>query len=337
MTPELADVRPILAAVRQRVDALAPRRGPWVPSFSSQVRDVVLIASSSRGGSSVFSETLRESPDLLHLQAELNPLLTLAGLHPLATGTGSDAIPPGTPLDRMVLDRELALDAGHRPALHSPVDLHRWAADIAWRLTIQWPHHRVDADAVDAAVHHAWHTIVGHNPSQGLLPHAQAADSASRPLPSSAAAAVLGRIHVSVHEQLGLDPTYTDLPPALLQGRPEPSGPPGHAIVEEPPFVAVGPWQRCTAADLERPLIIKTPSNAYRLRFLAELFPRARVRVLHLTRNPAASTNGLVDGWTWRGFHAHPVVPSLQVHGYSDARPADAGHWKYDLFPGWQD
>ena len=82
MSRRLLDVRPQLEAVRARVAALAPARGPAVEDFIGGVRDVVVIASSSRGGSSVFSETLRASPDLMHLQAELNPLLTLARLHP---------------------------------------------------------------------------------------------------------------------------------------------------------------------------------------------------------------------------------------------------------------
>ena len=41
--------------------------------------------------------------------------------------------------------------------------------------------------------------------------------------------------------------------------------------------------------------MMKTPSNAYRASFLRALFPNARVQVLHLTRNPAAAINGLVD------------------------------------------
>ena len=41
--------------------------------------------------------------------------------------------------------------------------------------------------------------------------------------------------------------------------------------------------------------MIKTPSNAYRLPFIQALFPSARIRILHLVRNPAASINGLIE------------------------------------------
>jgi hypothetical protein len=109
-------------------------------------------------------------------------------------------------------------------------------------------------------------------------------------------------------------------------------------LLEEPPFVTVVPWQAPSSADLAcRPLIVKTPSNVYRLDFLARLFPNARLRVLHLTRNAAASVNGLVDGWRFRGFFAHEMPGALSVAGYSDLFPAwGSDWWKFDLPPGWR-
>jgi len=326
MTHTLHDVRPTLDRVRARVARLAPLRGPHVHQFCEKVRDVVVVASSSRGGSSVFSETLRASPHLLHLQAELNPLLTLARLHPLDTGGHDDAIAPGTPFDAPVLDRELALDAGHRQT--GPVDLHQWATDLAWRFTIQWPEHPWPAHRLRDWLNTAWATVLGTRaPADGLPP------------------ARLQAVHLEVIRQARaavpeVHPHMWDLDtPAVDRAFPHltPPRPPAGAVVEEPPFVTVGPWVRATEDHLTRPFIIKTPSNAYRLAFLRQLFPRARFRVLHLTRNPAAAINGLVDGWTFRGFHAHPVQPPLSIPGYTSHRPADAPFWKYDLFPGWRD
>ena len=325
MSHTLQDVRPVLARVRRRVTALAAERGPRVPAFCSRARDVVVVASSSRGGSSVFSETLRASPDLLHLQAELNPLLTLAGLHPLDTGLTDDALEPGTPFDHDALDRELALDAGHRQT--GAVDLRQWAGDLTWRFTIQWPQLHWERTEVEHWLERAWRQVLpGRAPAQGL--------------PEGA----LSRIHLALIQQAralhpAVHPRMWDLDTHLVdRAFPglSPAAPPAGAVVEEPPFVPVGPWQRASEAALNRPFIIKTPSNAYRLRFLRDLFPNARFRVLHLTRNPAAAINGLVDGWTYRGFHAHLVEPQLSISGYTDRRPADASFWKYDLFPGWQ-
>jgi len=325
MSHELVDVRPGLEAVRARVARLARSRGPRVSDFIDKVQDVVIIASSSRGGSSVFSETLRASPDLLHLQAELNPLLTLARLHPLDTGGIDDHIPPGTPFDRDVLDRELAFDAGHRQA--GPVDLDRWASDLCWRLLVQWTAVDWEPDEVRDWLGSAWTDVLGdRSPRAGL--------------PDGALSAIhLAFIARARSRSARVDPRMWDLDtsslPAGFSELPALTEAPVGAIIEEPPFVTVGPWVRAMNG-LDRPLVIKTPSNAYRLAFLKALFRKARFRVLHLTRNPAASINGLVDGWTYRGFHAHPVAPPLDIEGYGDQRPDDRGCWKYDLAPGWR-
>lgn len=109
-------------------------------------------------------------------------------------------------------------------------------------------------------------------------------------------------------------------------------------LVEEPPFVLPRVWRRADERDLRtKALVIKTPSNAYRLAFLRALFPNARVRVLHLTRNPAASINGLYDGWRHTGFHAHRMREPLRIAGYAEDCPGDRWWWKFDLPPGWQD
>jgi hypothetical protein len=102
--------------------------------------------------------------------------------------------------------------------------------------------------------------------------------------------------------------------------------------------VVVHPWLPADAASLAtRPLLVKTPSNAYRLPFLRALFPRARLRVLHLCRNAAASINGLYDGWRYRGFFSHRLDEPLDIAGYSDVFPEWGRRWwKFDLPPGWR-
>lgn len=309
----LRDTSGALAVVKARLAALAPRRGPFVDNVRNGVQDVVLVASSSRGGSSMFSETLRHSGELLHFQAEVNPFFLLAGLGPGVGGRTSDALPADAAFDADVLDRELALDMGNRQI--GTVDLGAWAAEVAWRLQAQWPTLELDPDvvercaldAVEANENGHWNSI-----HRGLLLR-------------------VGRVFPAVN------PWYSDLSPAVLHDvGPPPVGPPGDVVLEEPPFVAVRPWRRATAADLRRPLIIKTPSNAYRLDFLVRLFPRARVRVLHLVRNPAATINGLVDGWRFRGFHAQRMTAPLDIPGYSDVLPHSADWWKFDLPPDWQ-
>jgi hypothetical protein len=110
-------------------------------------------------------------------------------------------------------------------------------------------------------------------------------------------------------------------------------------LLEEPPFLVIGPWKPPTVEQLTAcPLILKTPSNSYRLPFLRRLLPRARFRILHLTRNAAASINGLRDGWCHHGFYSHRLPAQLNIAGYSDAFPRWGRYWwKFDLPPDWQE
>jgi hypothetical protein len=109
-------------------------------------------------------------------------------------------------------------------------------------------------------------------------------------------------------------------------------------LVEEPPFILVVPWSRVRPEEVgERTLIVKTASAGHQLGFYRALFPSARLRVIHLMRNPAASINGLLDGWAHHGFFSRKLPDRLRIGGYSDVFPAWArSWWKFDLPPGWE-
>jgi hypothetical protein len=101
--------------------------------------------------------------------------------------------------------------------------------------------------------------------------------------------------------------------------------------IEERPFITPHDHKRgLTADDFERTLVLKTSVDAYRLPWIREqLFPDTDVDVVHLTRNPAASINGLYDGWRLnRGFQTYDVG-DLNLDDY------DGSLWNYDLPPGW--
>ena len=71
---------PLFAAARARIAALREISGaPAPPDVARLARDVVIVGSSSRGGSSIFAELLRRSPHLLHFRGETNPFLRLNG------------------------------------------------------------------------------------------------------------------------------------------------------------------------------------------------------------------------------------------------------------------
>lgn len=224
----LDHVRPVFEELRERRGA--------DPAALARVRDVVVVASSSRGGSTLLGSLLRRVPGLLHLQAELNPHFVLASLE------------PGR--EREVLAAELAADIGVPGDELDPLD-------VEWRLAAQWPHG--------------------------------------------------GEI----------DWRYYDVP---LEGAEAPMGPPSPSFVEMPPFVVPKPWRR-VPLDAGT-LVLTTPRSSFRLDVLRELFPSARFRVLHLTRRPEASVNGLIDGWRHHGF-------------FSCVSPTGRW-WSFDYVPDWR-
>ncbi len=318
------------AAAIRRLVAMRRRQPSPVPGLLAGVRDVVVLASSSRGGSSVMAEILRNSHHLLHLRAEVNPFLVLSGHGWPESGRDSDSLGAKDLRDRDTLEHLLALDVG-RPAgtLPDPQSVRAFAREVHWRLSLQWPLESFDPAWIHDRVQHTLQLLEQrHGWARGTFP-----DSAQF---HTLLLAQVRTLHPRVN------PWYYDLPPGLIrQHHPgvEPSlAPPSPVVLEEPPFVTVSPWKAPTARDLERlPLVIKTPSNAYRLPFLAQAFPNAKLRVLHLTRNAAASVNGLVDGWRFRGFFAHHAGP-LDLAGYSvPEQPWSRAWWKFDLPPGWQD
>lgn len=305
------EVREALAALRHACGASAA-----APSVAEHARTVVVIASSSRGGSSLLAEILRAAPGLAHFPAEINPALRLADLMFPCTPSGSDALEASdiTPAALREVDRELSAQCGVPDAAPaSDADRERYALHLACRLTMQWPGETFTLDGV-----RAWMREALDHPYDPVAFHATFLEAARRCHPC-------------------VDPLRYDLPTGLVGLLHNHVGPPGAALIEEPPFVAVPPWRGLTAAELKtRPLVVKTPANAYRLSAIQALFPRARLRVVHLVRNAGASINGLYDGWRHHGFFAHALEERLNIRGYSELGPWARHWWKFDLPPGWE-
>ncbi len=330
-TPEL-----VWARALQSIERVNQGRQPVVPDFFSRVREVVVIASSSRGGSSIFTEILRQSPDLIHFKGETNPMLAIAGLTYPASGRADDSLlaSDAGPHNRQklsVLEREMALDVGvnEAQALSTAPLRQRFMADLIFRITIQWPEIEVDQAFADECIEE---TFAELGRAHGWQPD----EFNDPPLFHVLFLARLRRRYP------GINPHYYDLAPDLIKRYcPDAEiclSPPAGLLIEEPPFVLISPRHPITAEMLtRRPLVIKTPSNVYRLAFLQTIFAKARFRILHLVRSPADSINGLVDGWLYHGFFSHALPARLEIKGYSNRFPEWGGHWwNYDLPPGWQ-
>ncbi len=79
-----------------------------------------------------------------------------------------------------------------------------------------------------------------------------------------------------------------------------------------------------------RRLVEKTASNCFRLGFVNEVFPDARI--VHPVRDGRNSVNSLINAWMHpKRFYTYDVPEKLDIKGYPH------GRWKFVLPPDWRD
>lgn len=321
-----AQVGDLLKGVRVRWDyCAASSEIAWLDEdgadFCNRQSRVILLLAASRSGGSWLAELCASSARLCSLPGEIDPFLLLALGPPDVVRGQSDALDAShaTPLVRARLSRYFAAYAGHRAPAEPRLTPQR-RFQIAMRALLQWPELHEQMDAVFDAIRIAFET-----PNTG--------SREARML------AYLVRLKALLPT---LNPYFYDIGPELIRarfpGERVPAGPPRDScVIEEPPFVCESPW--ASAPDgADRPLILKSPSNAYRLDFLRALFPNAEIAVLHLIRDPLASVTGLMSGWLHHGFHKHRLPDgALAIERYTRPdRPPTAAWWKFDLPPGFE-
>ncbi|MEU4384632.1 hypothetical protein [Promicromonospora sp. NPDC023805] len=304
------DVRTRLSSIRERPSSVR----------ADAVERVVLVVASSRGGSSYVHAVLSSSPSAASIGGEHTGLYRLHGVERGADG--SDRIESDSVRDDQVEDvaaeiADLLRVGPGGTALHPEV----YARAAAVRLVLQWPWVPFAADDVR---------------------------DASFRVHAAAAGAGLSDSDLFVRLLAELEATYPDLRRDAYDGLRDagpgpasdgPHPPPGPAIVEEPPFVVPLRRRRPSLAELRRSVVVlKASVDAYRLPLVRRLFPRAEIAVVHLTRNPAASVNGLIDGWLDRGFFSYDVSAetTLDIAGYSERAAFARAWWNFDVPPTWR-
>ena len=246
---------------------------------------VLLVASASRGGSSLLFDVLRHHEATCSPDGEHGKWYTFEGIcHP---AFDSDRIPADfEAFDRDRLLTNLLADVGATEA--SGESTHR-VDNALLRLPLQFP---------DRAL-----------PYERLREELLGGTSLEEAL-----------------EGCGISPVHYD---EFAEG--DADAPLEDEAIEERPFITSHDHKRgLEPGDFERTLVLKTSVDAYRLPWIREqLFPETDVDLVHLTRNPAASINGLYDGWRLnRGFQTYDVG-DLDLEGY------EGSLWNYDLPPGW--
>lgn len=303
----------LLAAVNA-LRAVQP--APW----RDKVRRVAVILTSSRSGSSLFKEALTRHPEIAALDGEMEPLLALSG-----NGFGHD---PACRSDAFALLQHpdaLADNVFDGLTIASPQQAPREELHARWRrrLLLQFP-------ALFAAPEEYARLERGLGEALAFI-----CERGGHLTQREAVQTVLGSVFW--RERWRID--YYD--GGFGPGQARSFG--DEAKIEEPPFVQPAlRRRRCTEADAYgKVLLFKTPSDAYRPGLHQQLFPRAEVRYIHLTRGYAQSVNGLMDGWLSRtGFFAHDMARAgirLQISGYSDQFEFGQRWWKFDLPPNWRE
>ncbi len=327
-------VRTFRAAILERY-----RGTPLFACTLADVKRVVIINSSSRSGSSLLYTLLRRLPQVYSLTGEAAPFYKLNTDPDGFDLFASDKIPD--PLLDRVIDRDgLARDffsdlyCVEDEIRTAEIDRDRYADRLLLRFALQWTEVPFDAEVlrrcIDGALdaHGARHPLFDTEEFYlDLLERVVAAYPAVNPF----------------YYDLGTDRVALRFPFTEI-----PVGPPNAlCTMEEPPFILQPPHRTATPADLsDRILLLKSTVDCYRMNLIERLFPEAEIRVIHLVRNPAATANGIYDGWLHRGFFSHNLQPylaggdgpdRLSIKGYSDRFPFGGSWWNFDLPEGWQE
>ncbi|MFH0984454.1 MAG: hypothetical protein V1882_02845 [Candidatus Omnitrophota bacterium] len=321
------------------------RKDPGRIGFTASLRDVknvVIIASSSRSGSSLLFSILKDIPSFYSLSGENVPFYKLNRL--LDDTFGSDEVPEGLMgADPYLpgLSRDLLSDFAFTE-LHGDIFTDQKIAEVYWddltlRFPLQWPGIRFSLDILSDRIRQAFDTVRKSHPE------------------FCKETFYLELLWLLKRDYSEIDPYYYDIPAERIAGKfpglPVPSGPPDACLaVEEPPFILLSPRRKACRADLsDKTLLLKTSLDCYRLPLIESLMPQAAIKIIHLTRNPAASVNGLCDGWMHRGFFSHNLkifldqnknghaFEKLGIQGYSDKYEWGKWWWNFELPPGWQD
>jgi len=295
--------------------AIKSRRDVPGSELDLMVRRVVVILSGSRGGSSLFKETLARHPRIASLDGELDPLLALSG-NGFNQNSDSDCIEwvaNAAELTSSILDE---ISFASNELLDTELLLRKWKN----RLLLQFPCYFLGAE-------------------QRLERSLEAAlsqfDRGDRRSEAELQDLVLRTVFADEPWRI----SYYDGKAARGGGLyfDEP------LKIEEPPFVVPTLRRRPFGlADVrDSVLLFKSPSDAYRIGMYEQLFPNAEVSYIHLTRGFAQSVNGLMDGWLYPlGFFSHDLSKigcELDIHGYSDTVAFGRKWWKFDLPRNWRD
>ncbi|MBU0547951.1 MAG: sulfotransferase [Candidatus Omnitrophica bacterium] len=313
----------------------------WSVKTLRNVKEAIVISSASRSGSSLLFSLLKKVPQLYSLSGESVPFYKLNGL--------SSDIFPSDEIPKEVMEKRKYTFGLSRDFLSDfssggdPGDIFRdrklfsqYIEDLTLRFPLQWPQVNFSFGFLKKSIMRAFDIYANNH--QIFCKETFYLELLSQ----------LRR------EYKTINPYYYDIPVTLVKrkfpGLKIPLAPPSRILtIEEPPFILLSPCRKIDEMDLlGKSLLLKSSADCYRMGFIKALLPNARIKIIYLTRNPAASINGLYDGWLHRGFFSHnlkcslanannSLSKSLNIRGYSGRHEWGRWWWKYDLPFGWLD
>ncbi len=329
--------RKICEIKRFRNEILNSRRDMALLQHSlADVKRVVIINSSSRSGSSLLYALLGRLPQVYALTGEAAPFYKLNSCLDGFNPHLSDRIPTeriDDIIDLAGISQDFLSDMFLAESADGQIDAAGYIEDLMLRFFLQWPGVALDPATVRKCITQVLECYTAGN-------HRFCAEDFYLGLLEKLSS-VWPQINPFYYD-IGTDKVALRFPSLDI-----PVGPPTAGFtIEEPPFVLLSPRRRPTVADLSsKTLLLKATVDCYRMNLVDRLFPNADIRIIHLVRNPAATINGIYDGWHHRGFFSHNLKHSfdgggmdrLNIKGYSDIYPFGSTWWNFDLPEGWQE
>lgn len=274
------EIKQITARVRQKILALNSELESKRLFFNKKISDfknVVLVVGSSRGGTSLFFDTLRHHPDFSSSDGEHGKYYTLCNIcYPFYD---SDYIPRDTDYNQHGLPYFMLMDVG-RTDTTGTEELH-YIENFISRLPMQFYYRNFDYQDI------AREYLDNH------------------------------RNFTEIVDRAGIMKRYYDLKSVGLENSEAFNPLSDFYIAETPFVFPHRNKRSLQEKDFtDSTLLLKTSVDAYRIPWVKSIFNQSNVKIVHLTRNPASAMNGLIDGWkTNRGFFTYSI-PELEIKDY---------------------
>jgi hypothetical protein len=336
----MQDIKRKIHSIRSfRRDILEKRRDSELSRHSlKDMRRVVIINSSSRSGSSLLYALLGKLPHVISLTGEAAPFYKLNTALDEFNPHLSDRLPSemlDAVIDQQGLSQDFMSDLYLAEIMTDirQIDAETYIDDLMLRFSLQWTNLELEHDILRNCIVQAFERY----------------SATTRVFCTEDFYLELLEGLCSIWPQI--NPFYYDIGTDKVALRfpfiDIPIGPPASGFtIEEPPFILLPPCRRPAPADLiDKVLLLKSTVDCYRMNLVERLFPQAEISIIHLVRNPAATINGIFDGWHHRGFFSHNLATrfdersdqiTLRIKGYSDLYPFGATWWNFDLPVGWE-